>query len=515
MSSEQPPSSVVIETPAGRVIGSRSTVMVLLMLCFAGAAYGGDVPPYHFDYVRTILGPCCADYGTDLMIADDGGVLVAGTRGSLDLDRDGTVDVKSFGSKDPLILKSDDGDSGKGWVQGPGGPKRDAATGVAPDRHGGAFAVGGFSESMHIAGGQIFSLGREDGFLARYDENGETQWARPIGGVGRDNVFDVSSDEAGNAYVIGTIRGSVDVDRDGTVDVTPAGESAVLLASFDPDGTLRWARASAGDAGALGRAIAIGPGGAIYVGGFYGGGTFDLDGDNEADAPAAGNGVETTTMTSRSDLNGFYARFDSSGSMIWTRSVSGPAVQAVGSLAVAGNGDLLVLGGYTDWVDLDADGVADVEFRSMADRKWEHHEDINTFLIRVAPDGQRRWVQRYTAVAIHVAAGRTRIVLSGSYDGLLDLDDDGKPEREADPDSQLEGFAAILDGEGRIRHVFTVVGSDSDVVNAAGFSADGKKLYVTGYTKLGADFDGDGTIESASACHQLGDFYLARYDVEE
>ena len=103
--------------------------------------------------------------------------------------------------------------------------------------------------------------------------------------------------------------------------------------------------------------------------------------------------------------------------------------------------------------------------------------------------------------------------MSGSYAGRLDLNDDGKPERNADSDPDLEGFAAILDAKGDVRHVFTIVGANSDVANAAGFSRDGKKLYVTGYTKLGADFDGDGKDEHASACHQLGDIYVARYDV--
>jgi hypothetical protein len=83
------------------------------------------------------------------------------------------------------------------------------------------------------------------------------------------------------------------------------------------------------------------------------------------------------------------------------------------------------------------------------------------------------------------------------------------PERDADPDPLLEGFAAILDGQGDIRHVFTIVGDDSDVANAAGFTPYGKGLYGTGYTTLGADYDGDGVIESASARHQLGDVFLA------
>lgn len=483
----------------------------LIGALFSASALGSE-PGYRFLNVKTILGPCCGDAGNDLVVDADGGVFIAGKRGGLDLDRDGKIDVPTFGSPDTLVLKAYDGTNERGWVQGPGGPRYDVATGIALDRHGGAYVVGSFSESMQIGGGTIVSAGGYDGFLARYGVGGEPLWAMAIGGANGDTLFDVASDAAGNVFVIGLIRGPVDVDRDGTIDVNPAGESAMLLAAFDPQGTMLWAIASAGDNATTGSAIAVGPRGAIYVGGHYRNGAADLDADGKPDVPPA---RRSAAVTPESDLNGFFARFDGSGTMLWARSVTGPASQVVTSLAIAGDGDLLVFGGYTDSADLDADGVADLEFRSMGDSRWEHHADGNAFLLRITPDGERLWARRFMAAASHVAADATRIVLSGSYTGPLDLDGDGEYEREADPDPKLEGFTAILDGEGTVRQVFTIVGEDSDVANAAGFSPDGKLLYVTGYTKLGADFDGDGVIESASACHQLGDVFLAVYDVDD
>lgn len=474
-----------------------------------------EEPTYSFQWVRTILGPCCTDAGTDLVVDSDGGVLIAGRRGGLDLDRDGRIDIQVFGLTDPLVLKTYD-DNERGWVQGPGGPSWDEARGIASDRRGGAFAVGDFADSLYIAGDTLLSAGgRTDGFVARYDQDGKALWARPIGGPGSDQVLDVVSDAAGNAYFIGTVQGAVDIDRDGVVDVRVAGASALLLASFDPDGRLRWARASDGPAAVVGRAIAIGPDDEIIIGGHYSNGAPDLNGDGAPDVPATATVAPGAAVTPQSDLNGFYARFDTSGAMLWARAITGPAVQAVGSLAVAGGGDVLVLGAFTDSADLDGDGTSDLEFATMVDRTAENFADGNSFLLRVDPDGGLIWARRYAAMAAHVAADATRIVVSGSYSGALDLDDDGVIEREADDDPQTEGFAAILDGDGGLRQVFTIVGPDGDVANAAGFSPDGSALYVTGYTKLGADFDGDGEIEAASACHQLGDLYLAKYAIPE
>lgn len=113
------------------------------------------------------------------------------------------------------------------------------------------------------------------------------------------------------------------------------------------------------------------------------------------------------------------------------------------------------------------------------------------------------------AGAAQVSTAGSRIAIGGRYTSTLDIDDDGLPEREADPDDGHEGFVALLDDQGGLQQTLTVVGQDSDVVNAVAFSPDGEYLYLTGYTRLGADYDGDGTIESASVCHQLGDIYLA------
>lgn len=484
----------------------------LLLLSIRGEA---AEPGYRFVWVRTMLGPCCGDAGHDLVVDADGGVLVAGHRGGLDLDRDGSVDVQTFGSPDPLIFKEYDRRD-EGWVMGPGGPKPDSASGIAADRQGGAYAVGHFEETMKIASSEITSAGKRDGFLVRYGLAENTRWARPLGGIENDSLFDVASDSSGNAYVIGTVRGEVDLDRDGTIDVTATGESSMLLASFDPKGRLRWAGVSTGQAAEHGRTITISPEGELYVGGYYLKGALDLDGDGTADGPPTATLDPNEPVTSNTDMNGFFARFDLCGEMLWARTAAGPKHQGVGSLVVAGNGDLLVLGGYTASTDLDGDRVPDIEFKSLGqERIAKYHEDGNVFLLRSSPDGEILWVRRYAAMASHVTADASRIVLSGTYSGPLDLDDDGQVERPADSDPQQEGFAAILDGKGNLLHVFTVVGGNTDVVSAAGFTLDGKKLYITGYTKLGADFDDDDKPESASACHQLGDVYLAQYEVED
>jgi len=64
-------------------------VAVLLSVC-AGLlwmhAVSAESVEYEFVDVRTMSGPCCTDQGNDLVVDEEGSVLIAGSRGSIDLD---------------------------------------------------------------------------------------------------------------------------------------------------------------------------------------------------------------------------------------------------------------------------------------------------------------------------------------------------------------------------------------------------------------------------------------------
>ena len=498
-------------------IASLVLIVAALLLPIPVLSAGSDT--FQFVDIRLIDGPCCTDQGIDLVVDEEGSVLVSGMRGSLDFDRDGKIDMPTFGAPDAFISKvSLVEDSNTGWSRGPGGPKLDRSDGIASDRQGGVYAVGMFTDSLQMTDSMtLHSQGGRDGFVARYGRDSELMWGRAVGGVGQDQFLDVASDSKGNVILIGLAGGPVDVDQDGNVDIDADKDGQALVVSYSPNGDLRWIRGLGGDASSRGMTVSIGPNDEIYIGGWYRNGAPDIDGDGERDLPVS---AETTADIialqdpGKFEMNGFYARLSDDGGLAWVKGVSGAAIQAVTALTIAANGDLIVLGGHTAPADFDGDGVADLEFRSMADRTWQYDVDGNTFLMQVTPDGERVWTKRYTAPARHVTANGRHILLSGAYSGALDVDDDGIPERESDDDDEREGFSMILNEQGDVQQVLTVVGEFHDIVNAAGFSPDGNTIYLTGFTSLGADFDGDGKIESASICHKAGELYLALYELE-
>lgn len=116
---------------------------------------------------------------------------------------------------------------------------------VAPDRRGDAFVAGGFRESLLLRSGErLVARGPSDGMLIRYSADGEPLWARAVGGEGDDWLVDASTDSRGNLYLAGVVQGAVDLDSDGRPDANVGASRGLLVASWDPEGKLRWAKVS-------------------------------------------------------------------------------------------------------------------------------------------------------------------------------------------------------------------------------------------------------------------------------
>lgn len=108
-----------------------------------------------------------------------------------------------------------DGPASEGW---------DAFEAVACDRAGNVYVAG------NAAGGTTQS----DLVLIKYSAAGRRLWTRYYATARDDWAEDLAVDARGNVYVLGTVRAE------------KGGESRILLASWRPDGTRRWARQMAG-----------------------------------------------------------------------------------------------------------------------------------------------------------------------------------------------------------------------------------------------------------------------------
>ncbi len=457
-----------------------------------------------FQWFWTFDGPVGADSGNEIVSDDDGNIFISGAHTGLDFDHDGTIDLDADGSE-ILFLKmreTPEDDRVKiDWIRSPVSPGFNTGARIAVDRRGGAYGIGRFQQSVKF-GSDLTLAGRglNDGFLVRYGPDGEVLWARTIGGPGQDAPTDVASDAEGNAYVVGWGEGSFALDERGT-EFRGGDEPAGLIVSYDPEGNARWAHAVPAPNRIL-IGVEVSPDGEVFVTGELEGAA-DLNGDGRIDLPAP------------RDRDGFVARFDPDGALLgaW-------ATPAPGSLAFLDGGDVLLGSGVGGEMqerygpaDFDGDGRADVEPKGGP---------MSTWVARYDREGGVRWLRSYAMDRpTDLESDGARFVISGSYNGIQDLDEDGVPER-VDHRSEDDAFntemaVLVLSAEdGRPERAWTAPGPGKDLAASALFMPDRKTLYVTGYLQYTADFTGDGENgEGWVECESLGDFFFAQYRLPE
>ncbi len=155
--------------------------------------------------------------------------------------------------------------------------------------------------------------GESDLVLLKYDSTGRQVWSRVLGATEGASAGALAVTEDGSVVVTGAIKGALGT----TID---KGGDDGFVAKFSATGTELWLERFGGPADEAPAAIALGANGEIFIGGSVRGA--HIDGGRD----------------------GFVRAFDAGGKALWTRPVGGADAERVTSLAVAGDGGLLVGG---------------------------------------------------------------------------------------------------------------------------------------------------------------------------
>jgi len=141
------------------------------------------------------------------------------------------------------------------WIRQFGSPDEDTAAGVAADAGGNAYVAGDAADALP---GQM-PVGSTDAYVRKYDSRGTEIWTRQFG-VDREAVYgeDVAVGPSGNVFIAGDISGTFP----GEVNYGPRDG---YLRKYDPDGNEIWTRQFGSDRFEDVYGVATGPSGAIYV----------------------------------------------------------------------------------------------------------------------------------------------------------------------------------------------------------------------------------------------------------
>jgi hypothetical protein len=215
------------------------------------------------------------------------------------------------------------------------------------------------------------NAGGEDAFLAKYDTAGNLLWIRQFGTTGKDREGDVSADDMGNVYISGFSFGSLGGPHAGPADG--------YVAKYDADGNQQWIRQLGGPEGDALNAVVVDPLGNIYASGntfgSLGGGNAGSDDAILTKIDAAGNYQWTAQLgasgSERSEgvavdgqgnvyvsgktygilggaspgtPNVFATKCDAGGNLLWTLQLRSSAVEDDGYLSALHLGNIYIAG---------------------------------------------------------------------------------------------------------------------------------------------------------------------------
>jgi hypothetical protein len=261
-----------------------------------------------------------------LVSSPDGYLFAAGTfEGALD-------SAMSAGSYDAWAGRLDP-DGNLGWVRAYGDAAIQGIYNAAATPDGGVVLVGGFEGTMSFTGGDsLVSTGGFDAFVAKLDAGGNHQWSRSFGDA--NSIVQMMVTAAPNGDILVLLGTDQVVDFGGGPLDTVAGIDLVV-ARLDGNGSHLWSKRFGAQEEQFGLGVQVDSRGCIVVASEVKG-SIDFGGG---------------PLVSAGDSDVVVAKLDPDGNHVWSQRFGSAGLQQVTTMAVDGNDDILLAGGFEGTLD--------------------------------------------------------------------------------------------------------------------------------------------------------------------
>ena len=360
------------------------------------------------------------------------------------------------------------------WSTYLGGTLYDAINGITTNKDGYVYAVGATSSTASIAtvgsyqvsfGGGSNSVGA-DAMLLKFDAGGSCIWATYYGGTGVDIGRSIAVDTSGNILIAGQTNSQTGMGTASTHRPTPSSSiqnNDAFLAKFDTSGQRIWGTYFGGDNndGDVATALACSNDGGIYLGG-------RTVSETGISTPGAFQPVKSSGLSA---VDGFLARFTTSGNLDWATYYGGTLDESIFSIATDSSGNLYLSGSTNSDGGIATPG---------AFQDSNTGSDVDGFVAKFDAAGQRLWGTYF--------GGDLYDIITGAYishDSYLYL---------AGNTTSSSGISSALSHQQNF-------GGNQDAFLAK-FSLDGQRQWSTYYGGTGADA-GSGIAEGVDGAIML------------
>lgn len=180
-------------------------------------------------------------------------VLDNGETKDLEIFYELNTNILSFSSKTDIKNKNlvIDPEPYVEWSSYFGGGGFDWGMDIAADENGNSFQTGLTTSMSNIATTGAFQgsfSGDIDGFLTKFDEDGNLEWATYFGGDQTDRTYGITTDENGNIYVSGSTFSENNIATAGVLQPFIFGMDDMFIMKFDSDGQRLWGTYYGGEA---------------------------------------------------------------------------------------------------------------------------------------------------------------------------------------------------------------------------------------------------------------------------
>lgn len=263
--------------------------------------------------------------------------------------------VNSAWGKNAFILKLDAAGNFLWAKQLASSTGDNEAYAITHDNNGNIYVTGKFQNTADFDPGagvmNLTAAGSNDIFILKMDGNGNTIWAKNLGGSGADIARAVATDNTGNVYTSGTFSGTADFDPGpGTVNLMATGSADAFISKLDAQGIFVWARSIGGTGEEQANALTLEGNGNSYITGIFTG-TVDFD---------PGPGVANLTVSNTWGTPDIYLlKLNAAGQYQWAKRIAGSGYANVSSgIAADASGYIYTTGNFGGTTDFNPGAAA-------------------------------------------------------------------------------------------------------------------------------------------------------------
>ncbi|HVT90695.1 MAG TPA: SBBP repeat-containing protein [Tepidisphaeraceae bacterium] len=505
------------------------------------------------------------DFGQQVAATPDGGYIASGIFS-------GTVDFDPGAGQTRLTAKSDtdiyiakyDASSALQWVKQIGGTARQDGIkqfprridiAADPERAGGVF-VNGVGQSPRAAGeyvndvvvavdGSIFLAGDftgtvdfdpgagthtfktfdtnyYDAFVLKLDSAGSFVWADRFGDRFTDTANAIALDSSNNVFVTGLFSRDVNFQPGTkTFKLSASGREDAYVLKLNSAGALAWVNSFGGDSNGeaqrdVGNDLAVDSAGNVYVAGSFAA-TADFD--------PSKTGV--ARLSTAGDTDGFLAKYSSAGRFRAVLPFRGTAFDALTSVAVDSNNDIIVAG-YFQGKKFDYDPTAAVHNLIATPKDGDSDPKFLDVFVEKLARGRVAWVQQLAGTGTELVGdmkldSSDNIILSGSFYHTAKfgtagptvtsvLGSDFKDQNDDDRRNSYDAFVWKLSATNGTTQWANTIGNEQDDFGVGIAVGSDDSVLLTGRFRNTVDFD---TTAGTSLLTSVGlsDAFVAGFNV--